>query len=166
MSNFQIGNSIQAVVGSIPISSTLLVHNHAGVSTMTVTVRTLLIIALFLSVFFSSAAPSFAACMSCLSKTGQSYTEVACEGDSKYEVIRKCGKPDYEEESGQVTTGEFGSTREKGTKQGGFSASTEKIEKLYFNCGQGRFIRVLTFRGGILVLIEIGERGSGEQRCW
>ena len=110
--------------------------------------------------------PAEAACMSCLSHTGNSYTELACEGDSKFDVVRKCGKPDYEEESSQVTAGQFGSTREKGTKEGGFTSSTEKIEKLYFNCGQGRFIRILTFRGGTLVTIENGDRGSGDQRCW
>ncbi|MDA8103836.1 MAG: DUF2845 domain-containing protein [Nitrospiraceae bacterium] len=110
--------------------------------------------------------PAHAVCMSCLSHTGNSYTELACEGDSKFDVVRKCGKPDYEEESSQVTAGQFGSTRGKGTKEGGFTSSTEKIEKLYFNCGQGRFIRILTFRGGTLVTIENGDRGSGEQRCW
>src|SRR5512135_1350848 len=110
--------------------------------------------------------PAEAACMSCLSHTGNSYTELACEGDSKFDVVRKCGKPDYEEESSQVTTGQFGSTREKGTKEGGFTSSTERIEKLYFNCGQGRFIKILTFRGGTLVTIETGDRGSGDQRCW
>lgn len=107
-----------------------------------------------------------AACMSCISNTGNSYTELACEGDSKFDVIRKCGKPDYEEESGNVTSGGFGSTREKGTRQGGFSSSTERIEKFYLNCGQGRFIKILTFRGGTLITIEEGDRGSGEQRCW
>jgi hypothetical protein len=116
--------------------------------------------------FFAGSLSAEAACMSCISKTGSSYTELACEGDSKFDVIRKCGKPDYEEESGNVTSGVFGSTREKGTKQGGFSSSTEKIEKVYFNCGQGRFIKILTFRGGTLITIEEGDRGSGEQKCW
>ena len=66
--------------------------------------------------------------MSCILQTGSSYTELACEGDSKFDVIRKCGKPDYEEESGSVSSGEFGATREKGMKRGGFSSSTERIE--------------------------------------
>lgn len=107
-----------------------------------------------------------AVCMSCLSHTGNSYTEQACEGDSRFDVMRKCGNPDYAEESGQVTTGEFGSARQKGSKKGGFATSTEKIDKLYYNCGQGRFIKVLIFRGGTLVTIETGDRGSGEQKCW
>ncbi|MGE5300207.1 MAG: DUF2845 domain-containing protein [Acidobacteriota bacterium] len=122
------------------------------------------VLAFLISLLISGTAE--AACMSCLSHTGNSYTELACEGDSKFDVVRKCGKPDYEEESSQVTTGQFGSTREKGTKEGGFTSSTEKIEKLYFNCGQGRFIKILTFRGGTLVTIDNGDRGSGDQRCW
>jgi hypothetical protein len=81
-------------------------------------------------------------------------------------VVRKCGDPDYEQESGQVTTGQFGTTRQKGNKESGFATSTEKIEKLYYNCGQGRFIRILTFRGGTLISIETGDRGSGGQKCW
>ncbi len=104
--------------------------------------------------------------MSCISKTGDSYTELACEGDSKFDVIRKCGSPDYQEESGSVSSGEFGTTRQKGTKQGGFTSSTESVEKMYFNCGRGRFIKILTFRGGTLITIQEGDRGSGEQRCW
>jgi hypothetical protein len=107
-----------------------------------------------------------AACMSCVSRTGDSYTELACEGDSKFDVIRKCGNPDYEEESASVSSGEFGETRQKGMKQGGFSSSTERIEKVYYNCGRGRFVKVLTFRGGTLVTIAEGDRGSGEQKCW
>ena len=107
-----------------------------------------------------------AVCMTCLSHTGNSYTEQACDGDSKFDVVRKCGKPDDEQETSQVTTGEFGSTRDKGTKEGGFTSSTEKVVKLYYNCGQGRFVKILTFKGGTLVTIDTGDRGSGEQKCW
>ncbi len=124
------------------------------------------VMAYILFCFFAWSLSAEAACMSCISRTGNSYTELACQGDSKFDVIRKCGKPDYEEESSQVTTGQFGSTRQKGSKEGGFSSSTERIDKLYFNCGQGRFIKILTFRGGTLVTIEEGDRGSGEQKCW
>jgi hypothetical protein len=123
-----------------------------------------IVLGLFISLLIGD--PVNAACMSCLSHTGDSYTEQACEGDSKFDVIRKCGKPDYEEESGQVTTGEFGSTRGQGTKEGGFATSTVKIDKFYYNCGRGRFIKILTFSGGTLVTIETGDRGSGEQKCW
>ncbi len=107
-----------------------------------------------------------AACMSCISRTGISYTELACEGDSKYDVIRKCGPPDYAEESQRVATGEFGKTKKEDKTQGGFNVTTEKIESLYYNCGQGRFIKILIFRGGQLISLQDGDRGSGEQKCW
>ncbi len=131
---------------------------------MTISVPCVMAYILFCFLSFNISAE--AACMSCVSRTGSSYTELACEGDSKFDVIRKCGKPDYEEESSQVTTGQFGSTRQKGSKEGGFASSTERIDKFYFNCGQGRFVKILTFRGGVLVTIEEGDRGSGEQKCW
>jgi hypothetical protein len=124
------------------------------------------IVAGVLLFFFWGSPGAGASCMNCISKTGNSYTELACEGDSKFDVIRKCGKPDYEETTAQVTTGQYGSEREKGSKQGGFSSSTETIDTLYYNCGVGRFVKILTFRGGILIKVEEGDRGSGEQKCW
>ncbi len=119
-------------------------------------------------IFFAvQAGDTLASCMSCLSKTGSSYTELACEGDSEYEVIHKCGPPDYREEGQTVTSGGFGSEQTgKGQKQGGFSSTTEQIRRFYYNCGQGRFIKVLIFRSGILVDVQNGDRGTGEQKCW
>lgn len=117
-------------------------------------------------ILLSGAVPAYAVCMSCISKTGQSYTELACEGDSKYDVVRKCGEPDYSEETQQVTSGDFGKTSKDGKTQGFFGSTTTKIETLYYNCGQGRFVRVLVFVGGRLSSIQQGDRGSGEQKCW
>lgn len=108
-----------------------------------------------------------AECMSCLSKTGDSYTELACTGDSEYEVIHKCGSPDYTEDGETVTTGRYGSDKSgKGRTQGGFGVTTERIRRFYYNCGQGRFINILVFKSGILIDIQEGDRGSGDQKCW
>lgn len=110
---------------------------------------------------------ALADCMSCISKTGSSYTELACNGDSEYEVIHKCGPPDYTEEGETVTSGQFGSEKAgKGQKLGGFSATTSQIKRFYYNCGQGRFIKILVFRDGILVDVQDGDRGTGDQKCW
>jgi hypothetical protein len=117
-------------------------------------------------ILLSGSVPAFAVCMSCISRTGQSYTELACEGDSKYDVVRKCGDPDFSEETQQVTSGDFGKVRRDGNTQGFFGSTTTKVETLYYNCGQGRFIRVLIFFGGRLSSIQQGDRGSGDQKCW
>jgi hypothetical protein len=124
--------------------------------------------ALALSVIFSflTAVASEAACMSCLSHTGNSYTEVACEGDSKFDVIRKCGQFDYLEENEEITSGGVDTMKKRGESQSSFGAVTEKVETAYYNCGQGRFIKILVFRNGRLVSITDGDRGSGEQKCW
>jgi hypothetical protein len=124
--------------------------------------------ALALTVILSvtTAAASEAACMSCLSHTGSSYTELACEGDSKFDVIRKCGQFDYLEENEEFTTGGVDTLKRRGEAQSSFGAVTEKVETAYFNCGQGRFIKVLVFRNGKLGSITDGDRGSGEQKCW
>jgi hypothetical protein len=117
--------------------------------------------------FVNGARDALASCMSCISKTESGYTELACDGDSEYEVIHKCGPPDYTEEGGTVTSGGFGSEKSgKGQKQGGFSSTTEQIRRFYYNCGQGRFIKVLIFRSGILVDVQNGDRGTGEEKCW
>ena len=105
--------------------------------------------------------------MSCISRTGNSYTELACTGDSEYEVIHKCGPPEYTEEGETVTSGQFGSEKAgKGQKQGGFTTTTSHIKRFYYNCGEGRFIKILIFRNGTLVDVQNGDRGSGEQKCW
>ncbi|MEJ2696038.1 MAG: DUF2845 domain-containing protein [Candidatus Sulfobium sp.] len=118
-------------------------------------------------IFALNAGDAFADCMSCISATGTSYTELACDGDTEYEVIHKCGAPDYTEEGETVTTGQFGSEKAgKGQKQGGFIATTEKIKRFYYNCGEGRFVKILVFRNGVLVDIRNGDRGTGNQRCW
>ncbi len=114
----------------------------------------------------AAAASSEAACLNCLSHTGQSYNDLACEGDSKYDVIRKCGQFDYIEENQQVTSGGVDTTKRPGQSQSSFGAVTEKVETAYYNCGQGRFVKVLVFRNGRLVSISDGDRGSGEQKCW
>lgn len=131
------------------------------------TARDLLIrVSLVTTILLSCSLPAFAVCMSCISKSGSGYTELACEGDSKYDVIRKCGEPDYSEETEQVTSGDFGKTSKDGQTRGFFGSVTTKVETLYYNCGQGRFVKVLVFAGGRLSSIQNGDRGSGIQRCW
>lgn len=111
-------------------------------------------------------APAYAGCMSCVSKTGASYTEQVCEGDSTFDAIRKCGPPDYREEVEERTTGEIRSGTWRHSQYGTVDVSKRKVVKFYYDCGYMRLVRVLTFSGGKLVSVDEGGRGSGEQKCW
>jgi hypothetical protein len=44
-------------------------------------------------------------------------------------------------------------------------ARLSTVEKWTYNCGSGRFIKVITMRGGKVWKIEEGVRGSGPNRC-
>lgn len=83
---------------------------------------------------------------------------IVSTGDSKMDVISKCGDPDYSEIV-SVESVSTGSHRYKS------KTKTKKVEKLYYNCGSGRFNRVLTFVEGKLETIENGDYGSGDQKC-
>jgi hypothetical protein len=83
---------------------------------------------------------------------------VVSTGDSKMEVLSKCGPPDDSETVSYDTTGSV-------SRGGNIAMSTKKVDKLYYNCGDGRFIRVLTLIDGKLVTIENGAYGSGPPKC-
>lgn len=71
-------------------------------------------------------------------------------GDSKMDVISKCGSPDYSETVSQDTSGYIGG--------GGVSLSTKKVDKLYYSARGGSLSRVVTFTDGKVVKIETGSR--------
>jgi len=79
-------------------------------------------------------------------------------GETKLEVISKCGPPDDSEIVSYDTMWSFSSS-------GNLTASTKKVENLYYNCGDGRFIRILTFIDGKLTSIKNGGYGSGPKKC-
>ena len=83
---------------------------------------------------------------------------VVSTGDSKMEVISKCGPPDDSETVSYNTEGSVSSG-------GSVDLRTKKVDKLYYNCGNGRFTRVLTLIDGKLVRIENGGYGSGPTKC-
>lgn len=85
-------------------------------------------------------------------------SRIVSKGDSKIEVLSKCGPPDDSEIVSYDTTGFI-------SRGGSIDMSTKKVEKLYYNCGDGRFIRVLSFIDGRLVAVENGGYGSGPQKC-
>ncbi len=101
---------------------------------------------LFLAFLFIMALTSHANadCIRCTESSS-----LACTGDSTFSVITKCGQPDHTESS-QIK----------------ISLDTwERVDTYYYDCGEGQFIRVLTFRAGKLISIETEGRGSGPTRC-
>jgi len=72
-------------------------------------------------------------------------SSVVCSGETKMDVIVKCGQPDDSE----VTSNLDG----------------QSFTTLYYNCGEGRFIRILKFVGSRLIRIKSGGYGSGPERC-
>lgn len=79
-------------------------------------------------------------------------------GDTTAEVIIKCGGPSMREFTGYETRGDYKENISRGT----YREISQKVEKWYYNCGRGNFIKILTFKSGILTSIEIGGRGSGQ----
>ena len=111
---------------------------------------------------------SEAACMGCPGKDGGSV--LLCEGDTKFDAINKCGNPGFiEQEKKEITEKSRSKTDSDPSKSEKSGSSTKKIEIVetwYYNCGEGRFDKILTFVGSTLVSIRNGERGSGPEQCW
>jgi hypothetical protein len=77
--------------------------------------------------------------------------QMVCERDSKADIIAKCGPPDYSDLTSVVES--YG--------------VTSKIEVFYYNCGEGRYVHTLTFRGSTLIKIRAtNSHGTGPQRCF
>jgi hypothetical protein len=93
--------------------------------------------------------------------SGESFhcgNRVVSIGDSRMDVLSKCGPPDDSETVSYDTKG-------SASGDGSVDLKTKKVDKLYYNCGDSRFIRVLTVIDGKLVKIENGGYGSGPAKC-
>ncbi len=81
-------------------------------------------------------------------------------GASKLEVQVACGIPDMKD----IVAARVRSRRYRGRT----SAIVTSHEQWMFNCGVGRFFKILTFENGRLIVIENGPshtRGTGPVRC-
>jgi hypothetical protein len=83
-------------------------------------------------------------------------------GDDKAEVLLKCGEPSFSELTSLESGRRYGRDLSHGSVSG---KSTYFVEKWYYNCGPHKFIKILTFRNGIVRNIESGDYGSGESDC-
>ena len=97
-------------------------------------------------------------------------TRLVQEGDTKLEVLNKCGEPTFSEGSGLIEReDEIASTARLNRKllligrhQSSFS---QTVETWHYNCGSQHFARVLTFIGPYLERIETVDRGVGTGGC-
>jgi len=74
--------------------------------------------------------------------------ELVQEGDRKYEVIEKCGEPDFRDSHAGAYLEGIG--------------PVDVVETWYYNLGPTRLLRILTFHQGRLRSIETGGRGFNE----
>src|SRR5512135_238748 len=87
-------------------------------------------------------------CFSCKSGYG---SDLVCQGASTFEVTQKCGAPDHSETRDKIISGGTGDN---------IVATYIQIETYYYNCGEGRFIKILEFNDGELSSISNGDKGS------
>jgi hypothetical protein len=108
-------------------------------------------------------------------------TKLVVAGDTKLEVLKKCGEPDFTETIKMLKTSKevnlsnrtgnnltsrhssLSSNRHSG--QSGITLGTETIEAIEqwsYNRGPTQFIKLLTFRGGRLESVEAAERGFSD----
>lgn len=86
-------------------------------------------------------------------------------GDSKSSVLLKCGPPTVKDITESNTEGSFTSTTQGNVSEGTYEDTTQITEEWVYNCGSGHFNTYLTFQGGKLISIIIGEYGSGKSYC-
>jgi hypothetical protein len=109
-------------------------------------------------------------------------TKLVVTGDTKLEVLSKCGEPDFKEtikllkksksvnlsdnssQSG-VNLNSRHSSASSSAAQSGITLGPETIEAIEqwsYNQGPTKFIKLLTFRGGRLESVEEAERGFSD----
>jgi len=113
---------------------------------------------LFLALMFSAVLLSTAFAFRC----GRKLVET---GDTTVEVLGKCGEPTYREVVGTETRGGYRGTTEEvdedlSLDRGYYRELRVRVERWYYDFGPHKFVRILTFRGGILYKIERGEYGT------
>jgi hypothetical protein len=93
-------------------------------------------------------------------------TKVVSIGDTKAEVINKCGEPDdvqvWEVERGRKRYYKSPETPDttRGTSGKSYSSKVHVVvEEWLYNRGRHKFLRFLRFENGRLTKIEIGDRG-------
>ena len=129
--------------------------------------KTILGFVVFLIFILTSSAVK-AECIRCLNDGG---SDLVCENDAVFDLIKKCGEPDYTVKASDKTGGVFQSkTKKEGPNlktTGSFAAVTESVDKWFYNCGQGSFDKIIEVSGGKVISIKNStSHGAGKQKCF
>ena len=80
-------------------------------------------------------------------------------GDSKMEVLVRCGPPALAEPIGVASYDRY--------RRGGIEGHAVPLEAWHYDCGRGLLLKRLIFEGDLLRAVEVGRiRGTGSQRCY
>lgn len=90
-------------------------------------------------------------------------SDIVKTGDEQVEVLLKCGEPMHVTEVGYEKIlrhhkGKEGKTLPPGQDYWTETVFEYKLEKWYYDMGRGTFLKILTFRGGVLLKIENGKK--------
>ncbi len=118
-------------------------------------------------IFLLTSAVVKAECIRCNNNVG---SDLVCENDSAFDLKKKCGEPDHKEKAFDATGGVFKSKTQKEGKDlktaGTFASVTESVEKWFYNCGEGRFDKIIEVSGGKIISIQTGSsKGTGKEKC-
>ncbi|MHC1742319.1 MAG: DUF2845 domain-containing protein [Syntrophobacteraceae bacterium] len=87
-------------------------------------------------------------------------SDYALVGDTKYDVLSKCGEPKLKDVVGTTGSGGF-SGKGRRRSHGGQGAFTELIvEEWTYDRGSTDFVYTLVFEGNRLVTVKRGSRGT------
>mgnify|MGYP001603837547 FL=1 len=119
-------------------------------------------------IFILTSSAVKAECIRCLNDGG---SDLVCENDAVFDLIKKCGEPDYTVKASDKTGGVFQSkTKKYGPNlktTGSFAAVTESVDKWFYNCGQGSFDKIIEVSGGKVISIKNStSHGAGKQKCF
>lgn len=80
---------------------------------------------------------------------------VFLDGDSRADLLVKCGEPDYEDIIEEKTEKEAAHDQRLLLKR-------KYVVEWYYNCGENQFIKIVTIEGGKIISIRNGQRGTAE----
>ena len=103
------------------------------------------------------------------------FSKLVMEGDSKFKLLTICGEPfdkqikNYQTKSNynsKSTTNYNKKHSQYDTETAGNAVGTTSVvEEWFYNCGKGRFNKLITIKDGEIISIKLEGRGTGKVKC-